>query len=496
MPQKICRFIRKVGWSAVVILWACGGGGENTFAGPMTTSPSATGGPSQTTPPGTSGSSPQGTQTDSGTETGSGEETTTSPPTDDSGFSVFEPSDDTITYYVSNNGNDGNDGLSPETPLATPLAALDLVRDGYPDWVLFRRGDIFPGLGQLTRSGRSMQEPLLLGAYGDGIERPHFLNGFNTKGTGNAPISTDYIVMVGLLFYNPQANPQDATFDPSAAGGLVSWLRGTEGLWIEDCVFRYGGLSFSDKSDGVPQRNVTLFRTQIIDAYKTTGLTQGLFAFGTVDFTLDECLVDHNGWIDGIAGGDASTQQHNIYFQVGTEGSTITDSIVMRASSHGVMFRSGGEVSGNFLFRNPISILIGGGNAEQPDGVMGNVESNVVLEGADMNTGQPRGWGIDLADVNTVTVADNILASCIGSGCWSIALGFEGATYTNNFVQDWGEGSKAGPASVTLLDYAQSVGLNSLEEFYAALRAQSKGNWNEDLSAASINAYFRAELNP
>ena len=69
------------------------------------------------------------------------------------------------TYYVSNDGDDSNDGLSPQTPWKTlnkvtefPLAGGDCVR--------FRRGDIFRGL--------IMCKPCVTyTAYGEG-EKPRF----------------------------------------------------------------------------------------------------------------------------------------------------------------------------------------------------------------------------------------------------------------------------------------------------------------------------------
>ena len=66
-------------------------------------------------------------------------------------------------YYVSNNGDDSNDGLSAESAWRTTdrVSAADLCPG---DAVLFCRGDIFRG-GVVTRSGVSY------GAYGEG-EKP------------------------------------------------------------------------------------------------------------------------------------------------------------------------------------------------------------------------------------------------------------------------------------------------------------------------------------
>ena len=68
-------------------------------------------------------------------------------------------------YYVSNNGNDENDGLTPETAWAT-LSRVSAAALNEGDGVFFRRGDLFRGMVK-TRSG------VTYGAYGEG-EKPKF----------------------------------------------------------------------------------------------------------------------------------------------------------------------------------------------------------------------------------------------------------------------------------------------------------------------------------
>ncbi len=67
------------------------------------------------------------------------------------------------TYYVSSDGNDENDGLSPHSAWAT-LAKVSSTKLNKGDGVLFRRGDIFRG-SVITQDG------ITYGAYGEG-EKP------------------------------------------------------------------------------------------------------------------------------------------------------------------------------------------------------------------------------------------------------------------------------------------------------------------------------------
>ena len=65
-------------------------------------------------------------------------------------------------YYVSNNGNDDNDGLSPETAWATPQKVNSFTfKDG--DGILFERGGLWREV-QMTQNKTSVT----YSAYGDG----------------------------------------------------------------------------------------------------------------------------------------------------------------------------------------------------------------------------------------------------------------------------------------------------------------------------------------
>ena len=65
------------------------------------------------------------------------------------------------TYYLSNNGDDKNDGLTPETARKNYFAVKSFLEEG--DAVLFQRGDLFREQIQVV-SGVSY------GAYGEGIK--------------------------------------------------------------------------------------------------------------------------------------------------------------------------------------------------------------------------------------------------------------------------------------------------------------------------------------
>ena len=90
-------------------------------------------------------------------------------------WSEAEPSIDTrIVYVSSSQGNDGHSGLSINDPVASLQIAKGLLRDGFPDRMLLKRGDFWnEGFGTWVLSGRSENEPMIIGAYGSGTQRPH-----------------------------------------------------------------------------------------------------------------------------------------------------------------------------------------------------------------------------------------------------------------------------------------------------------------------------------
>lgn len=424
------------------------------------------------------------------------------PPVKADGFTDFQPSDDTRTIYVSAEGDDANDGLSEDSPVLTPGAALSKVRDGFPDWVLFRRGDKFQRIGQVKASGRSADEPILFGSYGTSTVRPRFTGGgFQTSGAQDGPERTNFLVFFGLDFNIELRDPSHPEFDPTAGNSNQAlWLRGSDGVWIEDCVFQWAMVGF-EEGDNLQIYNLTFKRTQFLDTYDAEGAhIQGIFLNSPSNTVFDECLFDHNGWNETVDGAESTIFNHNIYVQNGSTGTVMRNTISMRASSHGLQFRGGGTIEDSFFFRNPISILIGGGTNPEPEGVVGVVRNNVVLEGVDMGSGLARGGGIDLENIQTATVEGNIVAHCLGTGCVHMGNA-DAATFTDNTIVDWNgphDETEAGDlvnGAATLADYAATLDM-TLDEFYAALREQSQFNWREELTARAINEYFRAQYAP
>ena len=105
---------------------------------------------------------------------------------DSGGWSILTPSEDSRLIYVSSSAGDDetaeyyaprdiSDIQAPGLikPFKTVHAALDQVRDDYPDWILLLRGDTWELVDRVAlKSGRSVTERSVITAYGDSGGRP------------------------------------------------------------------------------------------------------------------------------------------------------------------------------------------------------------------------------------------------------------------------------------------------------------------------------------
>ncbi|MEP6949075.1 MAG: hypothetical protein ABI863_07375, partial [Ginsengibacter sp.] len=71
------------------------------------------------------------------------------------------------TYYVSNSGNDNNDGLTTSTPWKTLAKVSSFYGFAAGDDVLFNRDEEYYGRLIINNSGSS-GNPITIGAYGSG----------------------------------------------------------------------------------------------------------------------------------------------------------------------------------------------------------------------------------------------------------------------------------------------------------------------------------------
>lgn len=414
-------------------------------------------------------------------------------PQDAQGWTVFAPSADSRIVYVSDSlGDDGNSGLSVDQPVKSLGVAKGLIRDGYPDQLLLKRGDTWTNqsFGDWTKRGRSATEPLLIGAYGSG-NRPLVQTGkSNGINLWNGSVDTySNIAIVGIHF---QAHANDGVSGPAG----INWHRPGQNLLIEDTFVQGYKDNIVVQSVDSTRRmsNLTVRRSIVADAfalnpsYAGGSHAQGIYTDRVDGILVEESVFDHNGWNPSVAGADPTINNHNLYIQTTNTGLTVRDNVIARGSSHGLQARPGGEVSGNLFLDNAIAFFLAG------DG--GTAADNVVLHGSRRSLypdGGPRGFGIDMMDVAGSQALRNVIAHALDGA--NPLDGLVGVTTLDNVIYQWGDTSDAGPfpdPSRTISTYDLTIGgAGSLESFLAGARLLWREDWDASYLAPSAVDYFK-----
>ncbi|MBY6190731.1 right-handed parallel beta-helix repeat-containing protein [Microbulbifer agarilyticus] len=417
-------------------------------------------------------------------------------------YTQILPSDDTRIVYVSKSGDDANDGLSSETPVQSIQHGVSLLRDGFPDWLALKSGDTWEtGIGGWGKSGRSPEEPMVITSYGTGDSRPllrtHDRTGLRYQGGGGSPEYVDYLVIHGLHFYaaSRDINDNDAFTGVSNDRG-ISWLRGTNGLLVEDNVFQlYKEGIVLQETDGFDIRNVLIKNNIFLDSYHTDGHSQGIYLANTDHVRIERNVFDHIGWNEDVSGAVKTIFNHSIYVQTSNRDIEVVDNIITRSSSHGLQLRSGGLIEGNVAVQNPIGLMLGGDSATGDPGV---IKDNVVLHGNDIAADAVRGWGIDAASgIVSAEVTGNIIAHEDSIAENPRAFNTTWLTdVTENAVFNWGEQSQ--PASnfrnpnLTIEDFdTMAGGRGSIDSFIEQVRTHSMRKPNSNYDVEEIRDYFK-----
>ncbi len=310
----------------------------------------------------------------------------------------------------SSEGWDTGDGQ--RTPVKTLRRAIALVRNGYPDQILFKRGDIFGHESlnaPLQRGGRSALEPMVVGAYGDpALPRPVLEARLGLGGREGHP---NFLVLQDLDFYADSRDPDSPSFDPrhskEAQDKGIYMNTGSRFLWIEGCRLRFFGNNIelqSPKSE--PCRGLVIRRCVIADSWDAGGHSQGIYLENFWDVLIEENVFDHNGWNDRIDKAGKTIFNHNMYLQkpvtLGDERHFIVrNNISARASSHGCQLRPGGLLENNLFLKNPRAAFVYSAPSI--------VRNNVVLDGDGIGS-QPRGQGLEFLDCTAILAEGNIIA--------------------------------------------------------------------------------------
>jgi hypothetical protein len=445
----------------------------------------------------------------------------------DNGFTVIKPSKDSKLIYVSNSkGNDKNTCLTEAAPCKTIAAGVKKMRNGYPDHLYLKRGDVWrdQSLSNLT-SGRSSKEPAVISFYGNSGKRPKL----EVSATSNIhKKGIQFVHFIGLEISAYKMDPKNSAFTGTNRGNVVM-LGAKENLLFEDNVFNYVEVVIQSWEGGTP-KNLT-FRRNIWTGsyYNKSSLDRNtrpsnMYIDGVDGITIEENVFDHGGWNASVPNAGANMFNHNIYIQHNVNGDKVAlrRNIITRASSHGAQLRAGGLAEDNFFGRNAVGFLIGYGSEPLKTGVKAHAINNVISEGHSMVKGldackgtnlcTPAVWGIEFnvngaADwqahgniVSLLSPEDKQWSTKYKSLVKKSLPGLENPATksSNNISWKWesttqGTNQKYPAPDRTLADYNASLGgKKSFDAFMTVVLNRQPQTWDERYTATAINNYIRA----
>lgn len=358
--------------------------------------------------------------------------------TNAAGWTVVTPSSDSRLIYVSSSGgNDANSGLSAAAPVSSISHAYSLLRPGYPDWLLLKRGDAFSGyFSAYSAAGRSASEPMVFTSYGDPtLPRPIVDSGVNIAfRTGS---NSHDVFVLGVSFTSSTHNPSSPNYTGQGNYGFYD-LGGTTDIRIEDCSFDNFLTDITFQGFYGPLYNITVRRSQILDAWATTGHSQGLYADTVTGLTLQDNVFDHDGWNASVPGAQPTIYNHDCYLHSSNNNVVVTGNIFADASSFGLQARAGGVVDDNLFINDPYAFSFGlvNGATTRAGGVTGEVIGNVILGSRQ----DPSGWGIGAMIGNLKVGGGTVVANNLfdGGGGSQPAIQFQPGNAVSNPAQEVG----------------------------------------------------------
>jgi hypothetical protein len=318
------------------------------------------------------------------------------------------------------------------------------TRKGYPDWWLFKRGDVvdlykelqsvaseralaldsvYASLG--VSGGRSATAIQVVGAYGDLCQpRPRFIHphfGF---------VQNYQEVFANVAYLSLHFDAHDRSIaNLKFLGGIMMLYQTKESrnLLFEDMWFDAATIMIGENNSA----EVTIRRSLITDNYSVSGKhQQGIYYSGSPEGVLrvEEAILLRNGFSNGdpkLVWPPSGQQKwdiynRNLYISGQTDGSRsgFFDSVSMMGAS-GDQFRSGGKVERSFFYQGYVTMGATGGYPDatgSTGAIVDNVLQRFVGTGTDDNRGQP-GWGLRLTSgANAVEVSRNIVTGAQYAG--------------------------------------------------------------------------------
>lgn len=408
-------------------------------------------------------------------------------------WTPLAPSRDTRFVYVSSSeGSDTNDGLSERTPVKTIRKARDIVRQGMPDWLMLKRGDVFEEGVDWWKSGRSEAEPMVVTAYGQG-ERPVVAPPLDKGGFACSDQNTSHVAIVDIAFVAPESG--------SGRTGILFLNRAGRDILIEGCLID----GFKDGLNFQYGNNIRVRGNVITDsAAPFGGHSQGMYALGCDDLLVEGNVFDHNGWRDdGLA--EPTMFNHNLYLLGKGDDPMIApivrNNIFSRGSSFGVKVSAEGtpgmvdaRIENNLYLANANGMELKYSSRGYPYSHKNpTVRGNVFTEMGRSLNNVPQSFGLFLNSMDGGLIEDNFFVSkTFGGTTFSVHLRSDpGVDSRDTIIRDNIAYNWAGGGLVVDLTDARNITVDS-----NIISRIGDGNWqvegesiSPDLATFTSNAY-------
>jgi len=368
---------------------------------------------------------------------------------DEDGWSVVTPALDSRLVYVSSSlGNDDtaefvtssdvDDVNNPGSikPYKTIEAALGQTRDGYPDWVILRRGDVWEVSNVLSiTAGRSVFERSVVTSYGTSKHRPLIKTKAN-KGF-SLWVSVDFVAIIGISLYADYRDPSSSTFDGwgNTRNPIGIYMYQPDGrikkaVLIENNDINFFGTGIVMTGDGALE-DVVIRRNVVRNSYSESSHSQGVYA-NNASILLEENVFDHNGWYkqqmhsgNNQEEGQATFFNHNTYFS-NAKNTRFVNNIFLRSASIQNKWAANSDaeeavdsikseglwIEGNVYVEGEIGISAGGNTDLNtgPRWMNITIQDNIMMAiGRSQPTNRTLGWYIDVDDWSGGLICGNYL---------------------------------------------------------------------------------------
>jgi hypothetical protein len=425
------------------------------------------------------------------------------------GWTEYVLADDARAIYVSSSdGNDDNDGLSYHTPRATIAAGISLLRDGYPDHLLLKKGDSWTeSLGIWQLSGRSQSEPMVIGAYGAGA-RPRLDTGAGTA-ISRQPDGRDYCDYISIIGIHFRAHTRifgNAGFNTAGSNGF-DWRSGGRYLLVEDCLFEsYINNLYFDEQSPNDISNITIRRCSILDAWSDISISRGMYLARVEHGLIEENIFDHNGYNEDVSGAEGVSGNQHIHIRESCQDITIKGNILTQSANGAMLIRPGGIVEDNIFIRNPLAIIVSDDTSS--DYIC---RGNIILEGTNTSYDFHSSLGIQVEATAEGFITDCIIANRLEylTSVTAPVYGYlNEVTITNLIVYNWpldGSGTpspqeSSGPFADPDRDIASYLLTLNLNEdfsyFLSQIRNQSRDHYQYEYYYSELLTYFRTGFLP